>query len=116
MDVRLPLCARPAAFRFLADQLIAMESPDALLNGAVAVAMHQMPDADPTKIDATIQSYADAVRARVKGRQPQALLAHLHDYLFEELGFSGNVEDYYNPRNSCLPAVLETKSGLPITL
>jgi len=116
MDVRLPLCANPPGFRYLADQLIAIESPDALLNGAIAVAMHQMPDVDPGAIDRTIQGYADTIRKRVRGRQPQALLAHLHDYLFDELGFSGNVEDYYNPRNSYLPAVLETKSGLPITL
>jgi len=47
---------------------------------------------------------------------PQAILAHLHDILFQEEGFCGNTEDYYNPMNSYLPAVLEMKKGLPITL
>jgi regulator of sirC expression with transglutaminase-like and TPR domain len=43
-------------------------------------------------------------------------LAHLHDVLFEVIGFVGNVEDYYNPANSYLPEVLRTHRGLPITL
>jgi regulator of sirC expression with transglutaminase-like and TPR domain len=59
---------------------------------------------------------ADTVRSRVRGTQPQALLAHLHQVLFEEEGFIGNNDDYYNPLNSYLPAVLENKRGLPITL
>ena len=52
----------------------------------------------------------------MRGRQPQALLAHLHEFLFEEEGFTGDTDDYYNPLNSYLPAVLERKKGLPITL
>jgi regulator of sirC expression with transglutaminase-like and TPR domain len=87
-----------------------------LLNGAVAISTHQLEDVEPASADTTLQQYADAVRSRVRGRQPQAMLAHLHEYLFEELGFAGNTEDYYNPANSYLPMVLQTKRGLPITL
>ena len=83
---------------------------------AVAVALHQLPHADPQKVDGTLQKYVDVIRARVRGTQPQALWAHMHEYLFEELKFSGNTLDYYNTSNSYLPAVLETKLGLPITL
>src|SRR5258708_7975995 len=36
--------------------------------------------------------------------------------LFEELGFHGNEEDYFDPRNSCLNQVLEQRTGIPITL
>jgi regulator of sirC expression with transglutaminase-like and TPR domain len=46
----------------------------------------------------------------------QALLAHFHSYLFDELGFIGNTENYYTPQNSYLPAVIKSKMGLPITL
>ena len=45
-----------------------------------------------------------------------AKLAHLHDVLFDVVGFVGNVDDYYNPANSYLPEVLRTHRGLPITL
>jgi len=37
-------------------------------------------------------------------------------YLFDELGFTGNKAHYYDPGNSCLNDVLETRSGIPITL
>jgi regulator of sirC expression with transglutaminase-like and TPR domain len=111
-----PLCCSPAAFKLLARQMKNIESPDALLNGAVAIAMHQMDHVDLKAIDRQIQGYADRLRQRVRGRQPQALLAHLHDVLFEDEGFHGSSEDYYNPLNSYLPAMLKTKQGIPITL
>jgi regulator of sirC expression with transglutaminase-like and TPR domain len=116
MTPSLPLCCVSRAYKLLAKQLSTINSPDALLNGAVAIATHQMEDADPAEVDATIQTYADTVRARVRGSQPQALVAHLHEFLFEEMGFTGNTDDYYSPANSYLPAVLNTKRGLPITL
>ena len=116
MSPNLPLCCSPRAFNLLARQAATLNSPDALLQGAVAIAMHQMEDVDPAAVDSALQGYADVVRSRVHGSQPQALLAHLHEFLFEESGFGGNTDDYYNPGNSYLPAVVETKRGLPITL
>jgi regulator of sirC expression with transglutaminase-like and TPR domain len=93
-----------------------LDSSDGLLQGAVSIAMHQMPNADPVYVDATLQAYADTVRKRVRGPQTQALMAHLHAHLFDEIGFSGNNENYYVASNSYLPAVLNSKRGLPITL
>lgn len=37
-------------------------------------------------------------------------------YLFEDLGFSGDVEHYYDPANSFLNEVIRRRVGLPITL
>jgi regulator of sirC expression with transglutaminase-like and TPR domain len=37
-------------------------------------------------------------------------------YLFRELGFSGNREQYDDPRNSCLNEVMDRKKGIPITM
>jgi regulator of sirC expression with transglutaminase-like and TPR domain len=116
MITRLPICCSPDAYRLLADQLPVINSADALVQGASAVAMHQLKSTDPTRVDETLQGYVDTIRARVRGSQPQALLAHMHEYLFEDLGLAGNTLDYYNTSNSYLPAVLETKLGLPITL
>jgi len=110
------MCCTPAAFQLLRRQVEVMDSPDALLHGAIAIAMHQMDNVDPAHVDATLQSFADTVRRRVRGPQVQAVLAHLHEYLFEELGFCGNTENYYNATNSYLPAVIKNKQGLPITL
>jgi len=116
MSTALPLTCTPEAFKLLGRQVPAVESPDALVFGATAISMHQVENVDPQKVDAQLQRYADTVRARVRGAQPQALLAHLHDVLFDEEGFCGDTADYYNTANSYLPVVLETKRGLPITL
>src|SRR5688572_20401276 len=116
MAPQLPLCCSSRGFDLLKRQLPILNSPDALLQGAIAIAMHQIDEVDPADIDGQIQAYVDRVRSRVRGRQAQAVLAHLHDVLFEEEGFRGNTDDYYSTLNSYLPAVLQTKRGLPITL
>jgi len=116
MKPQIPLCCTPNAFTLLSQQLEDVESPDSLLKGAIAVSMHQLDDVDVASVEETLQGYADIIQSRVRGSQEQALIAHLHEHLFEELGFRGNTSDYYNPLNSYLPIVLETRQGLPIIL
>ncbi len=116
MLASLPICCQPQAYQMLASNVNMIHAPDALMGGAIAVSMHALHDINAAAVDAQLQKYADTIRSRVKGRQPQALVAHLHDVLFEEEGFAGNTEDYYNTINNFVPMVLETKRGLPITL
>ena len=47
---------------------------------------------------------------------PQRIVAHLNAYLFDEQGFHGNQDNYYDTRNSFLNEVIERKTGIPITL
>jgi len=47
---------------------------------------------------------------------PLRALHRLREFLFDEEGFRGNADDYYDPANSCLNQVLERKLGIPITL
>jgi regulator of sirC expression with transglutaminase-like and TPR domain len=112
----LPHCCRPEAFELLTEQNKSIDSPDALLLGALAIASHQLTNLAPRTIDNQLQKYTDLIRKRVRGQQVQAILAHLHELLFDELKLVGNREDYYNVANSYLPSVLETRKGLPITL
>ena len=58
---------------------------------------------------------------RLRGRTPQTAvveerLAVLNQFLFEDLGFRGNTEEYYDPRNSYLNDVIDRKIGIPISL
>lgn len=56
------------------------------------------------------------VRRRIEtenGLEPWEILNH---FLFAEMGFAGNQEDYYDPRNSLLNVVLERRTGIPLTL
>ncbi len=58
---------------------------------------------------------------RLRGRMPQTLapeerVAALNEFLFDEIGYAGNTETYYDPRNSYLNEVMDRKVGIPITL
>jgi regulator of sirC expression with transglutaminase-like and TPR domain len=47
---------------------------------------------------------------------PEPTLHGWRRYLFEDLQFTGNVEDYYDPANSFLNEVMRRRIGLPISL
>jgi regulator of sirC expression with transglutaminase-like and TPR domain len=47
---------------------------------------------------------------------PEPTLAGLRRYLFGDLGFAGNREEYGDPRNSFLDQVMDRRTGIPITL
>jgi regulator of sirC expression with transglutaminase-like and TPR domain len=74
-------------------------------------------DAEPAAGLAQFDLLAAAARARMPDdtdvlRQVEALNA----FLFEEFGFAGNQDDFYDPRNSFLDQVLERRLGIPISL
>ena len=49
-------------------------------------------------------------------KNPTYLISMLNEHLFENLGFSGDDDDYFNPKNNFLNEVIDRKSGLPITI
>ena len=49
-------------------------------------------------------------------KNPTYLISMLNEHLFDELGFRGAEEDYYDPSNSFLNVVFDKKTGIPITL
>src|SRR5215472_12591532 len=46
----------------------------------------------------------------------EAQASALSRLVYEDLEFRGNDQEYYDPRNSLLPDVLDRKLGIPITL
>jgi regulator of sirC expression with transglutaminase-like and TPR domain len=111
-----PVVCRPEAFHLFADQLNHLDETDALVRAAVAVSMHQLGDVDLERLFDTLRGYAEVVRSRVRTKRIEAVLAHLHQVLFEDAGFSGDQRNYYDPRNSYLPEVLRRRTGIPISL
>lgn len=97
-----------------------LEGPEeavCLAEAALLVAAGEYRDLDVADYLARLQAYADAVEARL---EPQAgteeRLGALNQYLFQELGFAPDPDDYYDPRNSFLNEVLERRRGIPISL
>lgn len=88
-----------------------------LLEAAICLAQDEYPDLDVQQVLGDV----DQLQARLKRRLPTdapALqrLRTLNQFFFRDLSFGGNVNDYYDPDNSFLNAVLKTRRGIPITL
>lgn len=82
---------------------------------ALAIARIEFADLHPDEHLARLDTLAQRSRAGHVGGAA-AKLERVCGLLFREEGFRGDVEDYYDPRNSCLNAVLDRRLGIPITL
>jgi regulator of sirC expression with transglutaminase-like and TPR domain len=85
--------------------------------GAWLFAQTQYPDINTEGYGAMLDHYAEQLRARVDfGGEARQILERMNDYLFHELGFTGNDANYYDPENSYLNRVLDRRTGNPINL
>lgn len=57
-----------------------------------------------------------AADRKAKAHFPEERVMALNQFLFDELGYRGNAEEYYDPRNSYLNEVMARRTGIPITL
>jgi len=64
-----------------------------------------------------LERHAGRLRARLGvDIAPEEKVVALNEFLFDDLGYSGNTRDYYDPRNSYLNEVIDRRTGIPITL
>ena len=88
-----------------------------LLDTALLIARDEYPDLDPREYSAELDSYVDALRPQLdRDIDLPARLTAINRYLFEDLGFAGNHNQYDDPRNSYVNQVLDRKLGIPISL
>ena len=84
---------------------------------ALLVAGEEYPHLNVAEHLARLDGFAEAVLVRAAVGSPAPELARVvSQYLFEDQGFQGNAGDYYNPDNSYFNRVLDTHTGIPITL
>ena len=88
-----------------------------LAEACLLIAQDAYPGLDTDHYLAEIERMA----ARLRGRlSPQAdaeeKVIALNQFLFEDMGFAGDADDYYDPRNSYLNEVIDRRRGIPITL
>jgi regulator of sirC expression with transglutaminase-like and TPR domain len=88
-----------------------------LLGTALLIARDEYPELEPRAYDAMVQRYADDLRGEVEAIDQWPLkMRAINQHLFDEVGFSGNQTEYYDPRNSYLNEVFERRLGNPISL
>ncbi len=108
-----PMLAR-ARFRELA------HLPDTdldLVEASLVISLEDHPALDIDRYLARVNEWSDAVRERLEGsRDVERIVGSINTLLFDEEGFHGEDEDYYDPRSALLNETLDRHAGLPITL
>jgi len=99
-------------------QIVAGPDEDiSLAEAALLIAGHGNPGLNVSAYLNRIDELAYMLRLRIaEDEDLQGRIAALNHFLFGELGFGPNADDYYDPRNSFLNEVLERRVGIPITL
>lgn len=106
----------PSALEYFGT-LVADDASLPMLEAAASIAQDDHPELDTGSVLAEIDNLAEKLKRRIPADAvPLQRLRWLNRFFFHELGFAGNVNDYYDPANSYLHRVLETRRGIPITL
>lgn len=88
-----------------------------LLGTALLIARDEYPDLDPADCAQALDEYAETIRATLDpAADATARLVAVNRFLFEELGYAGNHDDYDDPRNSYMNKVLDRRLGIPLSL
>lgn len=106
----------PAIQRFYQE----IDQPDEQINlgkAALYIAQEEFPDLHPEEyLNALDEMAAEVLERLPERRYPLRVVKTINHYLFEDLGFVGNRDHYYDPNNSFLNQVIERRTGIPITL
>ena len=92
-----------------------------LATASFLIASMEYPELDLERQSGILDSLAAGALHRLGSRHtylrdPLFCLNTLSEYLFDEVGFEGDRDDYYDPRNSFLNDVLSRRRGIPISL
>jgi regulator of sirC expression with transglutaminase-like and TPR domain len=88
-----------------------------LAEAALLVAAEEYADLDVRGYLLRLDEMGCAFRQRLEEEpRPERAVMALNRYMFQEQGFRGNTEQYYDARNSYLNEVMDRRTGIPITL
>lgn len=88
-----------------------------LENAAWLLAQTQYPEINVEAYAALLDNFAAELEQRISPlTRATPLLTRINEYVFGELGFTGNEKNYYDPDNSYLNRVLDRRTGNPINL
>ncbi len=97
--------------------LVAEDRSLNLLEAAVSLAQDEYPTLDVQAVLADVDALARRLRGRISLQMgPAERLQLLTRFFHGELGFAGNLNNYYAADNSYVHRVLELRRGIPITL
>src|ERR1051326_2369910 len=96
------------------------QTPDAaldLVEASLVIDVEDNPTIEIRHYLGQVNDWSDAVRQRLEGsRDVERIVEAINRLLFDEEGFHGENDDYYDPRSALLSETLERHAGLPMTL
>lgn len=88
-----------------------------LFEAALAIGYDAEPNLDLNLAQAEIDKLAATLHRRLPADASHLQkLRLLNHFFYRELGFCGNINDYYHPDNSYIHRVISTRRGIPISL
>ncbi len=97
--------------------LVRSDAQFPLLEAAVALGHLREPGLDVQAVLSQVDQWQARLRQRVAAdAAPLAKLLALNQFFYKDLGFAGNVNDYYASDNSFIHRLVETRRGIPISL
>lgn len=87
-----------------------------LSEASLVIALEEYPGIDVESYLGQLQSWATVIRDRTRRSGIEAVLEQLNRLLYEEEGFHGEADDYYDPRGTFLNEVLDRHAGVPLAL
>ena len=106
----------PTALEYFSS-LVQSDEHFPLLEAAASLAQDEYPELDVQQVLGDVDQLLARLKRRLPGdAAPLQRLRLLNQFFFHDLNFGGNVNDYYDPDNSYLNAVLRTRRGIPISL
>ena len=110
------LLTLPTPLNYFAS-LVQSDAEFPLLEAAVSLAQDDYPELDVQQVLGSVDQLLARLKRRIAADAPplQKLRA-VNQFFYRDLGFAGNLNHYYDPDNSYVSAILQSRRAIPITL
>ena len=92
------------------------KTPASTSRACLLIAQDAYPDLDVERYIGESNGWRRGCAGLAPSAAGEDRVVALNQLLYEELGYWGNTEDYYDPRNSYLNEVIDRRTGMPITM
>jgi len=97
--------------------LVQSDADFALFEAAISLAQDEYPEVDIKTVLDEVDLLLERARKRIpKDAVPVQTLRIFNEFFFSVMRFGGNANDFYDPDNSFVHVLLQTRRGIPITL